>query len=235
MNIAVVLSGGTGTRVGSDIPKQYIEVYGRPVIAFCLDTLARSEKIDAIQIVVLEEWQQYLVGQIQSLPHVAAKFNGFSDAGETRQLSILNALHDLKTFAKDTDYVLIHDAARPFLSQSLIDACFDTAKDYDGVLPVLPMKDTVYASLDGRTISGLLNREQIFAGQAPEVFVLGKYLEANMALFPDKILTINGSTEPAILAGMNIAMIPGDEMNFKITIASDLERFTEIIRISNNL
>lgn len=96
---------------------------------------------------------------------------------------------------------------------------------------MLPMKDTVYLSGDGRAVSSLLDRGKVFAGQAPEAFVFGKYYEANRALVPDKILEINGSTEPAVMAGMDIALIPGDEGNFKITTAADLERFQEIVRI----
>ena len=91
------------------------------------------------------------------------------------------------------------------------------------------MKDTVYSSKDGRHIDGLLNRSEIYAGQAPEAFRLGKYYEANQKLLPDEILKINGSTEPAVLAGMDIAMIPGDEGNFKITTQEDLDRFRDII------
>lgn len=74
-----------------------------------------------------------------------------------------------------------------------------------------------------------MDRSTIYAGQAPEVFVLGRYYEANRRLLPDDILKINGSTEPAILAGMDIAMIPGDEGNFKITTKADLERFCKMI------
>ena len=82
-------------------------------------------------------------------------------------------------------------------------------------------------SEDGKQVSSLLERKQVFAGQAPESFRYGKYLEANEALLPDKILNINGSTEPAILAGMQIKMIPGDECNYKITTENDLKKFMD--------
>lgn len=84
-------------------------------------------------------------------------------------------------------------------------------------------------SEDGKCISSLLDRSKLFAGQAPEAFKLGKYYDANSALLPEKILLINGSTEPAVLAGMDIVMIPGDENNFKITTRPDFERFEEIL------
>ena len=87
------------------------------------------------------------------------------------------------------------------------------------------MKDTIYASRDGKMITSLLDRSCLFAGQAPEGFCFGKYYEANRRLGAEEILKINGSTEPAVMAGMDIVMIPGDENNFKITTTEDLERF----------
>ena len=121
--------------------------------------------------------------------------------------------------------VLIQDAARPNTSFKLIEACFNLTEDIDGAMPVLPMKDTVYLSEDGVQVSELLERKKVFAGQAPESFRFGKYLSANEMLLPEKIRSINGSTEQAILAGMHIQMIPGDEKNYKITTEVDLEKF----------
>lgn len=233
MNIALILSGGTGRRMGLDTPKQYIEVCGRSIISYCMQTLSGHKGIAAVQIVAEEEWRELISESINRLAEaenleISEKFKGFSKPGANRQLSILSGLKDIREYASDSDYVLIHDAARPQLSVRLITDCLDAVTGHDGVIPVLPMKDTVYSSKDGKTITSLLSRSQIFAGQAPELFVLGKYYEANRELLPDRILQINGSTEPAVMAGMDIAMIPGDEGNFKITTGADLNRFREI-------
>lgn len=257
MVIALVLSGGTGTRMGVNTPKQYIELNGRPIISYCLECLFAHESIDAVQIVADEAWHETILQGIRgtcagvkmekatggedddmadsvSYRGCLGKFRGFSEPGRTRQLSILNGLEDIRKYAADSDYVLIHDAARPLLSAGQIADCLSAVKGgHDGALPVLPMKDTVYFSEDGEGITSLLERSKIFAGQAPELFVLGKYYEANRALLPERILKINGSTEPAVMAGMDIAMIPGDEGNFKITTRADLERFQEIVCASN--
>jgi len=91
------------------------------------------------------------------------------------------------------------------------------------------MTDTVYYSADGKRVERLLERSCIFAGQAPEAYQFGKYLEANERLLPDQILSINGSTEPAIMAGMDVVMIPGEKKNFKITTQEDLVRYAEIL------
>ena len=253
MVTALLLSGGTGTRMGVETPKQYIEVKGKPVIACCLRTLLSHEGIDAVQIVADGMWRETILqcaddlcdgrtgnGSVGNRDHSEKssvahardrdKIRGFSKPGKTRQLSILSGLEDIRRYAGDSDYVLIHDAARPLVTAKQISDCLDAAAaGYDGALPVLPMKDTVYYSEDGRAVTSLLERSRIFAGQAPEIFVLGKYYEANQRLMPEKILAINGSTEPAVMAGMDIAMIPGDEGNFKITTMADLERFRERI------
>lgn len=232
MNIALILSGGTGKRLGADIPKQYIEVCGRPVISYCLERLAKHERIDAVQIVADRQWHETILKCLEKCdcPDCGdkGKFRGFSEPGENRQLSIFKGLEDISRYASESDLVMIHDAARPMLSAQMISDSLAAVNGHDGVLPVLPMKDTVYASADGRRVSALLKREEIFAGQAPEVFVLGKYYEANRRLMPDEIMKINGSTEPAVMAGMDIVMIPGDEGNFKITTGADLERFRKM-------
>lgn len=241
MVTALLLSGGTGTRMGVETPKQYIKVNGRPIISYCMERLFFHEAIDAVQIVADEAWQQTILHCMDEIQRgegkgaafaknsrLSSKFRGFSRPGKTRQLSVWNGLTDIRKYAGDGDYVLIHDAARPLVSAQQITDCLEAVRaGHDGALPVLPMKDTVYYSEDGAAVTSLLERSRIFAGQAPELFVLGKYYEANQALFPEQILRINGSTEPAVMAGMDIAMIPGDEGNFKITTRLDLERFWE--------
>ena len=228
MIIALILSGGSGVRLGSDIPKQYIEVNDRPVISYCIERLSCHGDIHAMQIVAAREWQKQIKGWLEKYD-THRKFRSFSLPGDNRQLSICHGLEDIREYADDSDVVLIHDAARPLLSEEMITDCVKAMEGHDGVMPVLPMKDTVYRSVDGKTVSALLERTEIYAGQAPEAFRIGLYYEANRRLFPDKIREINGSTEPAIMAGMNIAMIPGDEGNIKITTPSDLERFRRLI------
>lgn len=227
MTVALILSGGSGVRLGADIPKQYIEVNDRPIISYCIERLSRHGEIGAIQIVAAQEWQTLIRSCLEKYD-VNSKFRGFSLPGENRQLSIYHGLADIREYAEDSDVVLIHDAARPLLSEQMITDCAAAMEGHDGVMPVLPMKDTVYRSVDGKTVSELLERTEIYAGQAPEAFRIGLYYEANRRLCPDQIRQINGSTEPAIMAGMNIAMIPGDEGNLKITTPGDLERFRRL-------
>lgn len=230
MNIALILSGGSGKRVGTDIPKQYINIEGKMVITYCLETLIEHDWIDAVHIVADLNWQEAILQEVALHNVNPSKILGFSEPGENRQLSIYHGLQDIRKYSREEDFVMIHDAARPLLSKKQITDCLNAACGHDGAMPVLPMKDTVYLSHNGLSVSELIDRTSIFAGQAPEVFHLNKYYKANLNLLPDQILRINGSTEPAILMGLDVVMVPGDEDNFKITTLNDLKRFQEIMK-----
>lgn len=224
--IAILLSGGVGSRMEADRPKQYIRVKDRLILTYCLETLLAHPQIDAVQIVAEYKWREIILADAERTEGAnTCKICGFSIPGQTRQLSILNGMQDILEQTQADDIVLIHDAARPNLTAGQISACIKALGSHDGVLPALPMKDTVYASDNGRTISRLLDRSRLFSGQAPELFEFGKYYEANMRLMPDCLAKVNGSTEPAFMAGMDIVMTAGDENNYKITTPADLERF----------
>lgn len=231
MNTVLILSGGKGSRMGTEVPKQYIEVGGKPILYYSMKTLMLHEMVDSIQVVAESEYDKdirelaKMIAEECGHPELASMFKGISAPGENRQLSILNGLKDIKKYASDADTVLIHDAARPCLTPEMISECYAAIIGHEGVLPVLPMKDTVYMSSNGKQVSTLLDRSRIFAGQAPELFLIGKYYDAIQELLPDKILDVKGSTEPAVIAGMDVVMIPGDENNYKITTMADLERF----------
>ena len=181
MAIAIILSGGTGLRASTDIPKQYIEVNNTPVIADSINVFEGHEDILKYVIVAADKWTDYIT------KFTGDKFIGFAHAGETRQLSILNGLKVLSNIAADDDTIIIHDAARPFVSADTISALVNACKTHDGAMPALPVKDTMYIR-KGDKVHSLIDRDTIISGQAPEAFLYKKYLEANEALFPEKIL-----------------------------------------------
>lgn len=233
MKIAIILSGGVGTRLKTETPKQYLKVDNKMIINYCMNTFCNHCEVDFIQIVAENNWRNDIIEHFETHNISTDKFKGFSDPGKTRQGSILNALNDIKNYADDDSFVIIHDAARPLLSDELITRCFDKINEgYDGVIPVIKAKDTMYLiNDDNDKIQATLDRNKIVSGQAPEVFILGKYYRANILLTQDEFNNINGSSEPAIINGMNVAIVDGDEINFKITTREDLNRFMQIINL----
>ena len=228
MNIAIILSGGVGSRMGLNIPKQYVMVSYHPVINYCLKTFLENSNIDAIVIGVADEWLDFVKEHIKKLNPLKPIY--YAKPGETRQYSIYNALNTVKMNGfSNEDIVIIHDAARPLVSHALINRCIDGCKEADGIMPVIPVKDTTYLSEDGKHIKSLLNRSHLWAGQAPEAFRFGKYIKIHDEMSREELLKINGSTEIAFKVGLNCQMVEGDPMNFKITTPEDLSNFNSII------
>jgi 2-C-methyl-D-erythritol 4-phosphate cytidylyltransferase len=223
MNIAIILAGGSGLRMGSEIPKQYIEIDGQSIIGYCLAKFLIHPRIDAVIIGVAEEWRPYVENCVRDLRNLKPVY--YASAGATRQETIYKALQVVTARFSDEDIVIIHDAVRPNVSTHLIGVCLDTCGEYDGAMPVLPVKDTMYQSVDGLTISSLLPRETLYAGQSPEAFRLGKYRKAHEALPYEVMLQVRGSSEIAYRQGLSIKLVAGEESNYKITVPEDLERF----------
>ena len=128
MNFAIILSGGTGSRLkGIDLPKQYYKVCGRTILSYCMESIGRSGDLDAYVVVAAEEWRGTILQEMQELfsetSFVRKKFQGFASPGENRQLSVLSGLYALQGRAEETDIVLVQDAARPLTSAGLIGRC----------------------------------------------------------------------------------------------------------------
>lgn len=230
MNIAIILAGGTGTRLGEKIPKQYIAVKGKPIFMYCLNTFQHHSQIDKIVVVAAYEWQNFVMEWIYK--ENIDKFICFATPGKSRQHSILNGLKAIKVVGgREVDNVVIHDAARPLVSLNMISKCIDGLKKYDGILPAIPAKDTMYLSEEGTSISSLLKRDHIYVGQSPESFRLEAYYKANISVPEEHLNDVRGSSEIAYEAGMRIGLIPGDEGNYKITTKIDLDKFKAEMKV----
>jgi len=227
-NIALVLSGGIGSRMKSKVPKQYLKIKGLPIIYYTLRKFSEDQNVNAIIIVAEERWRKEITRILNGITD--SKFAGFAEAGVTRQGSIVNGLHKcMEISASEKDVVIIHDAVRPMVSVSMIDQCIHEAHIHDGCMPVIPVSDTIYKSLDGRKISELLDRNTLFAGQAPEAFNLHRYATLNFKASAKEINSYKGSTEIAFQHHMDISLIPGEDTNFKITTPADIERLKTVL------
>ena len=229
-NYLILLSGGIGSRMKSNIPKQYLEVNGKSILSYTLSSFDFSI-FKKIIIVLADEWKDFVSDEISK--YFSSDKIDFARAGESRQSSILNGLLQIKDLAAADDIVVIHDGVRPFVTQKLVNELIEANKSFDGVMPVIPVKDTIYCSKNGKEISGLLNRNELYSGQAPESFKFGKYFAINIKLSKDQLDEIKGSSEIAFKNNLSVGLIEGDEGNFKITTLADLERFKEIINRGN--
>lgn len=225
---ALILSGGSGTRFGNDTPKQYIEVNHKPIIGYVLDIFQHHPFVDRITVVLSPEWQEYM--EQYMLREEITKFSNFALSGKSRQHSILSGLNIINdTFGMSEGKVIIHDAARPLVSNAIIDNCIKTLDDYDMSMPVIPVRDTIYYTNDGCEISELLDRDRLFAGQAPEGCHLRSYLSINQQMSDEELSMTRGTSAAGYKYGLSVGLFPGEERNMKITVNDDLDKFRSLI------
>ena len=222
MNIALALSGGSGTRLGSELPKQYWTIAEKPVIVHTLEQFERFEAVEGVICVAAQEWSERIWDWKKA--YGLSKLWEIAPAGADRQQSIRNGLLAAKQFVREeTAGVIVQDAARPLTSQDLLRRLTDGLKEAEAVMPVLPVTDTTYTSRDGQWVDGLLDRRTLFAGQAPEAFRYRPYLKLYEET-PDEILrSMSGSCQLPYSRGWKVKMVPGDPENIKITYAADLK------------
>lgn len=222
-NIALVLSGGTGSRMGEGLPKQYQHIAGKPVLVHTLEVLERCAAIDGVLAVADPQWTDTILKwkETYSLTKLAAT----APAGADRQRSIKNGLLAMrKLIDKDPrSGVIVQDAVRPLASAALLARLVESLREAPCVMPVLPVTDTTYTSHDGQWADGLLERATLYGGQAPEAFHYWPYL-ALYEEIPEEVLSaMSGSSQLPCKAGWMVKMIPGERENIKITYASDLK------------
>lgn len=222
-NIAVVLSGGTGVRVGTERPKQYIELAGKPVLVHTLERLERCEAVDGVIVAAAPEWETEIHKWEMSFS--LNKLRTVAPAGADRQLSIRNSLLAAEQFM-DKDKlsgVIIQDAVRPLTSVELLTRLIEELREAPAVMPALPITDTTYTSSDGQWVDGLLDRSKLFAGQAPEAFRFWPYLALYRDTPKEMLSSMSGSCQLPCCEGWEVKMIPGERDNIKITYVGDLK------------
>lgn len=220
-NVAViVVAAGRGVRASKDaqaLPKQYRLIRGVPLLA---RTIAQLQAIDAINLVLpvihSDDADLYASLDLKG-PHLLAPVNG----GATRQLSVLAGLNALDEHKPD--YVLIHDAARPFISKDVVDGVIAGLAEAEAVLPVTTVIDTIKRSTDGRTVGGTEDRTQLYAAQTPQGFHFAAILKAHR-----RAAEISDSfTDDAAIAEwakIPVALSQGSVDNIKITSPEDFTR-----------
>lgn len=222
MNVALVLSGGTGTRMGLTVPKQYQTIAGKPVIVHTLERFERFQAAAGVIVVASAEWTAQVWEWKET--YGLSKLWDIAPAGADRQRSILSGLLAAKRFVKEeAGGVIVQDAARPLTSQDLLQRLIAGLEEAPAVMPVLPITDTAYTSQDGQWVSGLLDRRTLFAGQAPEAFHFQPYLRLYQETPAEILSAMSGSCQLPYSRGWKVKMVRGDPENIKITYPADLK------------
>lgn len=213
----IIPAGGVGSRMKSDIPKQFMNIKGRPVISYVLGAFEKS-KVDGIIIAADGEYEDLLKKIIDE--YKISKFTCFVSNGSERVYSVKNALDVIENA---NDYVLIHDAARPVVTPELINSCINSVKKYEACLAAVPVKDTVKYVSNG-LVDNTPDRSRLFAAQTPQCFKAGILIGAYDAWEnsgKDFIPTDDASLAEKY-SDIPVHIIPGEESNIKITTPDDI-------------
>jgi len=227
MNIAIILAGGTGSRMGADKPKQFIEVDGRTVIERCIDAFDAAPGIDEIAVVMHPQWT--------ALMHKVAEHNTWKklkkilEGGSERYMSSLNAIAAYIDYPDDTN-LLLHDAARPWVSQEVIARTVQALTHHEAVAVGIPSTDTVWEVRQdfdkqlSKFIVRIPERSTMWRAQTPQAFRLPIIRDAYQHALQDPQFhaTDDCGVVRNYLPGTKIIIVPGEEQNRKITFKEDL-------------
>jgi 2-C-methyl-D-erythritol 4-phosphate cytidylyltransferase/2-C-methyl-D-erythritol 2,4-cyclodiphosphate synthase len=216
--IALVVAAGSGSRMGKDLPKQYLPLGGKTVLRHCVETFHRHPSISGVRVVINDSLRDLYDSAVAGLDLMAPVAGG-----QRRQDSVRAGLESLADEAPDL--VLIHDAARPFIDAATIDRTIDTLAAHDGALVAVPVVDTLKRSArdGGDTFSGAtVDRNGLWRAQTPQGFRFMPLLAAHRHAASGPEMTDDAAVAEA--AGMKVALVLGHENNFKITAPADLER-----------
>jgi len=223
---AIIPSGGVGKRINSSLPKQYVKIKGKELIAYTLEIFQKSELIDKIIIAAQLDYFP-LLEEIKTKYNIS-KLVKIIEGGSERQNSVFNAL--MATEADENDMIIVHDAARPLLSQKILTNAIIEAKTFDNVIVAIKANDTLVSG--NMFVKEYLDRNSTYLVQTPQI---SRYKILVNAMNLAKTNSFLGTDESMLLykASNKIKIVDGSSNNFKITTDADLDLFTNICDIES--
>lgn len=225
-----ILAGGSGTRLNSPIPKQFLKIGGIPIIIRSIKAMLADERIEELWIGSNGDWLELAKEQI-------AEYIGDDErihlciGGADREGTMLNVLkgicdsHNLS----DDDIILVHDAVRPFAPQRIIDEVLNEMQYCDVCNTVIPVNDTLVKSDDGKVVSGMPDRSVLFAGQSPQGFRINTLINAFNSLSPEMRKQLTETTKVCFVQDIPVHIVRGEFYNFKITTPYDMVQAEGVI------
>lgn len=229
-NIAIIFAGGSGARMGSGLPKQFIEVNGKPIIIHTLEIFEEHPEIEEIYVACKEDYIRKLEKLVKR--HMISKVVKIVPGGATGQDSIYNALAAAEEKNDGDCVVLIHDGVRPCITKDLIDDDLRCVREHGTAVTCTPLYETPVISQDGRSIDEVPPRAQFYTAQAPQCFYLKDVLEAHRVM-REKNPGYEGVVDTCSMMkmlGREVTLVAGPRGNIKVTTPEDLYTFRAMIQ-----
>lgn len=233
MNVFVVIpASGKGKRSGTETPKQYLKFHGKELIVYTLEVFQKNNLVDEIIISAEKEYFP-LLNEIKRKFNLT-KISMIVEGGEERQDSVYNALKSIKAkgassddYARlNDDLILVHDAARPLLPDSILTKAINTAKEKGNALVCLKARDTLLKG--DQLVSEYIDRSEMYYVQTPQIFKYGDLMKAMKKAYEKNFI---GTDESMLIKelGIDINIVEGSMLNFKVTTTTDIEMFEKLI------
>lgn len=236
MNIAIVLAGGLGNRMNNSVPKQFLKVYGKPVLIYTLESFQQHPQIDAIEVVCLEGWQTEVLNYIKQ--YELSKVRWVVAGGMTVQESIRNGVFFLENKAEDEDIIVIHDGVRPLVDSSVLADAISVCRQYGNAVSALPFNEQIFVAdcEDTGATNKYIPREMLRRVSTPQAYSFGILDEKYHEAF-EKSKGIHGASYTNTMMaelGVKLHFSAGSDKNIKLTTKEDLEIFKSILYYSKS-
>lgn len=228
----IILAGGIGTRMGSDKPKQFIEVDGFPIIVKTILNFEENKFVDNITIVCVHDYIEEMKKLVKEFK--LSKVNNITAGGETGHDSCRNGVFSLKDKLSDKDFVIIHDAVRPVLPQKIINSMIDVALEKGNACLAVPCYETVVVSNDKKSGDKEIDRNTFMRVQTPQMYNYALIKRLYEQADKDNYHTSVYANTLAIHYGERIFFSPGFFYNFKITTPDDLPLYRALMNFSED-
>lgn len=234
MNIAIIFAGGSGVRMGAGVPKQFLEINGKPIIIHTLQLFQYHKMIDKIYVSILKDYVSYMKELVED--YHLSKVVSVIPGGETAQDSIYNALKKAEEENPDDSVVLLHDGVRPFVSYDVIATNIEGVKKNGNAITCTACYETILLSKDGETVESVPFRKDTFAAQAPQSFVLKDIIAAHdvVRARPERYENMVDACTILKSQGLDVHMVEGNRGNIKVTTPEDVYMYRALLQYKEN-
>ncbi|WP_373899167.1 2-C-methyl-D-erythritol 4-phosphate cytidylyltransferase [Haloimpatiens sp. FM7315] len=230
MNIAIIIAGGNGHRMHQDIPKQFINVYDKPVIIYTLEGFQKHPEIDAIEVVCLDGWHDILKAYAKQFN--ITKLKWVISGGGTGQESIRNGVYNLEGKCAADDIVIIHDGIRPLVEDTVLSDVIVKCNIYGNAVTSLPYNEQIFRLKDEISTCEYIPRETLRRVSTPQAYKFEKLLWAYKKAFKEEIGIYGSSYTNTMMVdlGETLYFAAGSDKNIKLTTKDDLEMFKAYLK-----
>ena len=234
MNYALIIAGGTGNRMGQDIPKQFINVYDKPVSVYTLEAFQKHPQIDAIQVVCIDGWHDILKAYAKQFG--ITKLRNVVSGGASAQESIRNGVYSLEGVCNPDDLIIVHDGVRPLVEDSVLSDVIIKAKEYGNAVTSMPYNEQIFKIYDEKSTKEYIPRDTLRRVSTPQAYKFDKLISSYKKAFAENIGIGPSSYTNTMMVelGETLYFAAGSDKNIKLTTKDNLEMFKAFLKMDKD-